>query len=126
MQILHDELSLHIQANNLLHVFWHSLQHQCAVFFRTAQEVLKDEIIELLSSSRGITVIDNPQNLDYPTPLEHADDTEEVYVGRIRSQSIKNENWVSMWIVADNVYGKGAALNAVQIIETLIENNKLC
>jgi aspartate-semialdehyde dehydrogenase len=30
-----------------------------------------------------------------------------------------------MWIVADNVYGKGAALNAVQIIETLIENNKL-
>jgi len=31
-----------------------------------------------------------------------------------------------MWIVADNVYGKGAALNAVQIIETLIENKKLC
>ena len=80
----------------------------------------------LLSSSIGITVIDIPQNLDYPTPLEHANDTEEVYVGRIRSQSIKNENWVSMWIVADNVYGKGAALNAVQIIETLIENNKLC
>ena len=100
--------------------------HSEAVFFRTAQEVSKDEIIELLSSSRGITVIDNPQNLDYPTPLEHADDTEEVYVGRIRSQSIKNENWISMWIVADNVYGKGAALNAVQIIETLIENNKLC
>ena len=84
------------------------------------------EIIELLSSSRGITVIDNPQNLNYPTQLEHANDTEEVYVGRIRSQSIQNENWVSMWIVADNVYGKGAALNAVQIIETLIENNKLC
>ena len=100
--------------------------HSEAVFFRTAQEASKDEIIELLSSSKGITVIDNPQNLDYPTPLEHADDTEEVYVGRIRSQSIKNENWVSMWIVADNVYGKGAALNAVQIIETLIENNKLC
>ena len=100
--------------------------HSEAVFFRTAQEASKDEIIELLSSSKGITVIDNPKNLDYPTPLEHANDTEEVYVGRIRSQSIKNENWVSMWIVADNVYGKGAALNAVQIIETLIENNKLC
>ena len=100
--------------------------HSEAVFFRTAQEVSKDEIIELLSSSKGITVIDNPKNLDYPTPLEHANDTEEVYVGRIRSQSIKDENWVSMWIVADNVYGKGAALNAVQIIETLIENNKLC
>tara|TARA_B100000945_G_scaffold50880_1_gene36619 strand:+ start:568 stop:1584 length:1017 start_codon:yes stop_codon:yes gene_type:complete len=100
--------------------------HSEAVFFRTAQVASKDEIIELLSSSKGITVIDNPKNLDYPTPLEHANDTEEVYVGRIRSQSIKDENWVSMWIVADNVYGKGAALNAVQIIETLIENNKLC
>ena len=53
-------------------------------------------------------------------------DTEEVFVGRIRTQLIKNENWVSMWIVADNVYGKGAALNAVQIIETLIEHKKLC
>lgn len=100
--------------------------HSEAVFFRTSQEVSKNEIIELLSSSKGITVIDNPKNLEYPTPLEHANDTEEVYVGRIRSQSIKNENWVSMWIVADNVYGKGAALNAVQIIETLIENKKLC
>ena len=100
--------------------------HSEAVFFRTTQEASKDEIIELLSSSKGITVIDNSQNLDYPNPLEHANDSEEVYVGRIRSQSIKNENWVSMWIVADNVYGKGAALNAVQIIETLIENNKLC
>ena len=99
--------------------------HSEAVFFRTTQEASKDEIIELLSSSRGITVIDNPQNLDYPTPLEHADDTEEVYVGRIRSQSIKNENWVSMWIVADNVYGKGAALNAIQIAERLLNNNSL-
>ena len=100
--------------------------HSEAVFFRTSQEVSKDTIIDLLSSSKGITVIDNPQNLDYPTPLEHANDTEEVYVGRIRSQLIKNENWVSMWIVADNVYGKGAALNAVQIVEILIENKKLC
>ena len=31
-----------------------------------------------------------------------------------------------MWIVADNVYGKGAALNTVQILEGLVENNKLC
>ena len=31
-----------------------------------------------------------------------------------------------MWIVADNVYGKGAALNTVQILQNLIENNKLC
>ena len=64
--------------------------------------------------------------MEYPTPLENANDTEEVYVGRIRSQIINNENWISLWIVADNVYGKGAALNAVQILEKLIKNNKLC
>ena len=100
--------------------------HSEAVFFRTEHNISKDEIIELLSSYKAIKVIDEPKTLDYPTPLEHANDTEEVFVGRIRTQSIKGENWVSMWIVADNVYGKGAALNAVQIIETLIENNKLC
>lgn len=100
--------------------------HSEAVFFRTEHNISKDEIIELLSSYKAIKVIDEPKTLDYPTPLEHANDTEEVFVGRIRTQIIKGENWVSMWIVADNVYGKGAALNAVQIIETLIENNKLC
>ena len=100
--------------------------HSEAVFFRTEHNISKDEIIELLSSYKAIKVIDEPKTLDYPTPLEHANDTEEVFVGRIRTQIIKGESWVSMWIVADNVYGKGAALNAVQIIETLIENNKLC
>ena len=59
-------------------------------------------------------------------PLENANDTEDVFVGRVRCQSVGDESWVSMWIVADNVYGKGAALNAVQIIQNLIENNKLC
>ena len=46
--------------------------------------------------------------------------------GRIRVEDVNNENWISMWIVADNVYGKGAALNTVQILESLVENNKLC
>ena len=69
--------------------------------------------------------MDDPSNLVYPTPLEQANDSEDVYVGRIRSQIIQGETWVSLWIVADNVYGKGAALNAVQIAENLLEHNKL-
>tara|TARA_B100000902_G_C27307005_1_gene916100 strand:- start:1290 stop:2306 length:1017 start_codon:yes stop_codon:yes gene_type:complete len=100
--------------------------HSEAVFFRTRKAINKDDIFNLLNKSPGIKIIDNPEKLEYPTPLENADDTEDVYVGRIRVQEINNENWVSMWIVADNVYGKGAALNTVQIIESLIENNKLC
>ena len=100
--------------------------HSEAVFFRTKKETSREQIIDLLNNSSGIKVIDNPESQDYPTPLENANDTEEVFVGRIRSQTINNENWISMWIVADNVYGKGAALNTVQILETLLENNKLC
>ena len=100
--------------------------HSEAVFFRTKKETSREQIIELLNNSSGIKVIDNPESQEYPTPLENANDTEEVFVGRIRSQTINNENWISMWIVADNVYGKGAALNTVQILESLIENNKLC
>ena len=100
--------------------------HSEAVFFRTKKVVNQDTIFSLLSKSPGIKVIDNPEKLEYPTPLENADDTEDVYVGRIRVQVINNETWVSMWIVADNVYGKGAALNTIQIIESLIEDNKLC
>ena len=100
--------------------------HSEAVFFRTKKETSREEIIELLNNSSGIKVIDNPESQEYPTPLENANDTEEVFVGRIRSQTVNNENWISMWIVADNVYGKGAALNTVQILEALLENNKLC
>ena len=100
--------------------------HSEAVFFRTKKETSREQIIELLNNSSGIKVIDNPESQEYPTPLENANDTEEVFVGRIRSQTINNENWISMWIVADNVYGKGAALNTVQILESLLENNKLC
>jgi aspartate-semialdehyde dehydrogenase len=100
--------------------------HSEAVFFRTKKETSREQIIELLKNSSGIKVIDNPKSQEYPTPLEHANDTQEVFVGRIRSQTINNENWISMWIVADNVYGKGAALNTVQILESLVENKKLC
>ena len=100
--------------------------HSEAVFLRTKKETSREQIIKTLNNSSGIKVIDNPDSEEYPTPLENANDTEEVFVGRIRSQTINNENWISMWIVADNVYGKGAALNTVQILESLIENNKLC
>ena len=100
--------------------------HSEAVFLRTKKPISKDNIINLLSATRGVKIIDNPSNLEYPTPLENANDTEDVFVGRIRTQTVNKENWVSMWVVADNVYGKGAALNAVQIIEMLIEENKLC
>jgi len=69
--------------------------------------------------------MDSADQPEYPTPLEQCNDTEDVFVGRIRSEKVGEESWVSMWIVADNVYGRGAALNAVEIIESLIKLEKV-
>ena len=99
--------------------------HSEAVFLRTENKTTKANIHELLMQTDGIKLIDDPSNNDYPTPYEHANDSEEVFVGRIRVEEVNDENWISMWIVADNVYGKGAALNAVQILECLINENKI-
>ena len=99
--------------------------HSEAVFFKVSREISREEIIEILENSPGIRVLDNPQEGEYPTPVENATDTEDVYVGRIRSQKLDGDTWISMWIVADNVYGKGAALNAVQICEELLSINLL-
>ena len=94
--------------------------HSEAIFFRLSEELSREEIIEILEKTPGLKVLDDPSEGVYPTPVENAVDTEEVYVGRIRSQYFDDKCWISMWIVADNVYGKGAALNAVQICEQLL------
>ena len=98
--------------------------HSEAVFFKTNHSTSREALIELLENTPGIKVVDDPDLLEYPTPIEHANDTEEVFVGRIRVQKFNNDTWVSLWVVADNVYGKGAALNAVQIAQTLVDLNK--
>jgi aspartate-semialdehyde dehydrogenase len=99
--------------------------HSEAVFLKIDKNADRETIINSLSDIKGVCVMDDPSNLVYPTPLEQANDSEDVYVGRVRSQIIQGETWVSLWIVADNVYGKGAALNAVQIAKNLLEYNKL-
>ena len=100
--------------------------HSEAVFLKISNKASREDIIEAVQGNEGITVMDNPDTLEYPTPYEQANDSEDVYVGRIRSQDIQGDTWISLWIVADNVYGKGAALNAVQILQQLIAKNKLC
>ena len=99
--------------------------HSEAVFLRTKIDASKEDVIDSLTGIKGVSIIDNPTTQEYPNPIENAHDTKDVYVGRIRSQKVLNETWIALWIVADNVYGKGAALNAVQILDLLITNNKL-
>lgn len=80
-----------------------------------------NEVVELLSNAEGVIVQDDPKNYVYPMPLT-AHGRDEVFVGRIRRDETQ-PNTLNMWIVADNLR-KGAATNAVQIAEYLM-NNKL-
>ena len=78
-----------------------------------------DEVRKILSETPGIIVLDDVKNSIYPMPL-HAEGKDEVFVGRIR-RDLSNPKTLNMWIVADNLR-KGAATNAVQIAEYLLEN----
>jgi aspartate-semialdehyde dehydrogenase len=79
-----------------------------------------DEVRKILSATKGIVVVDDPKNNVYPMPkMAHGKD--DVFVGRIRRDE-SNKNTLNMWIVADNLR-KGAATNAVQIAEYLLEHS---
>lgn len=77
------------------------------------------ELIELLSSTKGVKVSDDIKKSHYPMPLSSVG-LDDVFVGRIRRDESRI-NSLNMWIVSDNLR-KGAALNTVQIAEHLIEN----
>ena len=78
-----------------------------------------DEIRKILSETPGVVVMDDVKNKIYPMPL-YSEGKDEVFVGRIRRDS-SQPNTLNLWIVADNLR-KGAATNAVQIAEYLLEN----
>jgi aspartate-semialdehyde dehydrogenase len=76
----------------------------------------------ILANSPGIILQDDPANLIYPMPLT-ANDKDEVFVGRLRRDE-SQANTLNCWVVSDNLR-KGAATNAVQIAEYLVENSLL-
>jgi aspartate-semialdehyde dehydrogenase len=77
-----------------------------------------DEVRDLLRSSKGIIITDNPEEKLYPTPAA-SHEKDEVFVGRLRYDNTV-KNGLNFWVVADNVR-KGAATNAVQIAEEYIK-----
>lgn len=78
------------------------------------------DVRKMLSETSGIVVQDNPDTNTYPMPI-YAQDKDDVFVGRIRRDETQRST-LNMWIVSDNLR-KGAATNAVQIAEYLVENN---
>ncbi|MBS1548480.1 MAG: aspartate-semialdehyde dehydrogenase [Bacteroidetes bacterium] len=77
------------------------------------------EVKNILENTEGVKVLDDVQNKIYPMPL-YSEGKDEVFVGRIR-RDISQDNTLNCWIVADNLR-KGAATNAIQIAEYLLEN----
>ena len=81
-----------------------------------------EDVIRAFEEKEGIVVQNDGKNNIYPMPI-NAQDTDEVYVGRIRKDCAA-DNALNLWVVADNIR-KGAATNTIQIAETLIKEGAL-
>jgi len=96
--------------------------HSESVNIQTEKEIRSEDIKVLLEKAEGVVLVDNPKELKYPMPI-YAEYKEETFVGRIRKDD-SIPNGINLWIVSDNLL-KGAALNAIQIAEALIEEGIL-
>ena len=92
--------------------------HSEAVNIETEKKLTAEDVRKILSKAPGVIVVDNPKKFEYPLAI-YAAGKDETFVGRIREdESIPHG--INLWIVSDNIR-KGAALNAVQIAEILIQ-----
>lgn len=91
--------------------------HSEAVNIEFEKEFELNDVVSLLRSSAGITVQDDPANNIYPTP-RYSQGKNDVFVGRIR-RDVSQPKSLNLWVVSDNLR-KGAATNAVQIAELLV------
>ena len=96
------------------------VSHSVSVNVEFNQKYKLDEIKNVLSTSPGCKVIDEHEDGGYITPVE-AENKFETFISRIRKDD-SQANTINLWIVSDNLL-KGAALNAVEIAEGLIQNN---
>jgi aspartate-semialdehyde dehydrogenase len=94
--------------------------HSEAINLEFEKPITADEARDLLREAPGVSVIDSREPGGYATPVD-ATGEDDTYVSRIREDATV-ENGLSLWVVSDNLR-KGAALNAVQILETLVERN---
>ncbi len=92
--------------------------HSESVNVQTREPIEPDAVRELLRFAPGVEVVDDPSTHGYPSPLS-AEGRDEVFVGRIRRDP-SHERALNMWVVSDNLR-KGAATNAIQLAELLVE-----
>jgi aspartate-semialdehyde dehydrogenase len=92
--------------------------HSESVNVEFEKEFEIDDIRNILQNEPGVVLVDDVKNLKYPMPMD-AHDKDEVFVGRLRRDETQPKT-LNMWIVSDNLR-KGAATNAIQIAEYLVE-----
>ncbi len=93
--------------------------HSESILVETERKITAEKARELFAATDGITVLDDLENGIYPLPLS-CSGKDDVFIGRIR-EDISCENGITFWCVSDNLR-KGAATNAVQIAELLVQN----
>jgi aspartate-semialdehyde dehydrogenase len=113
-KILHEDIA--VTATTVRVPVYRS--HSEAINIETHRKVTAQEARQLFENFPGIVVIDDPGSKLYPMPL-FASNRDEVFIGRIREDN-SIPNGLNIWVVADQIR-KGAATNAVQIAELLIE-----
>jgi len=91
--------------------------HSESIWIETERALTLEEVRGAFTAAKGVTIIDNPAENQYPMPL-FVSGKDDVFVGRIR-KDLTNPNGIIFWCVSDQIR-KGAALNAVQIAEYLI------
>jgi aspartate-semialdehyde dehydrogenase len=92
--------------------------HSEALHIETVDKITAQEARALLENAPGVTVMDERADGGYPTAVSDSAGMDPVFVGRIR-EDISHPRGLDMWVVSDNVR-KGAALNSVQIAESLV------
>jgi aspartate-semialdehyde dehydrogenase len=98
--------------------------HSEAVHVDTREPISPARARELFADVPGVVVVDDPTSARYPLAIDAAG-TDEIYVGRVRSDTSRDDGrGIAFWVVSDNIR-KGAATNAVQIAEILVERGWL-
>lgn len=92
--------------------------HSEALWIETEDELSVEQVQAAMKTAKGVTLVDNPEKQEYPMPI-HGEGKDEIFVGRIR-KDLTNPKGIALWCVGDQIK-KGAALNAVQIAEYLVD-----
>lgn len=126
-----EEMKMHFETKKIMHAPKLEVSATCvrvpvmrahseAIWVETEEPVSVTEARYAFASAPGIVLVDKAEALGYPMPLDVAG-TDPVYVGRLRAD-LANPRGLSFWAVADQIR-KGAALNAVQIAQYIINNS---